>query len=705
MKTSNGLCTRTVPWTIFFVLLFHGIFISGSFAIAQPELQADSLNTDSVYKNLSEVMVVGRRPIAKLENGRLSYHMPLLLERMPANDAWEALGHIPGVSLQENAILFAGKSITLIVNGKASNMDFAQLMERLKTMPAGQLAKVELMMAAPAHYHVRGAVINVVTKDYAGSRQTAGQLQGTWSQSKHGEGQVKVNLLHVNHKLSIETDYSYADGKQYGQAEHRALHPLDKGRETYMDFTANRTTIKRHAYRVGLDYRFGNKHVFGIAYSGNWRDVYSRNNTTGNSVSSQYSKGNSRWHNVDMNYTLPFGFQITASYTNYKEPRDQELHGTINQVVKNIKASSSQNINKWLFAVDNSHMLHKGWELSYGTKVQFTNNGNHQTTYSLEGEILPEATSSVHFDERIVNSYIGFVKQIGDKWSIDGSISAEHFHSPRWSEWRIYPTFNVGWTIHRNHLLQISFSSNAVYPSYWSTMSSIHYSSTYSEIWGNPDLMPSGNYDLSLMWQLKQRYNFVVFANWRPNYFIQQPYQPNQRMAVIMKEVNFDSHNTFGFQSSAQFNIGNWFNGNAFLTAFYVNDKCMNFFDLPFNRHQITFITGGTASLSLCKKYKINLVLNPFYQSNAIQGVYDIRQMFTLNASLHWVSPDEKWKITAAGSNLTNRHFNSRSVLGNQNFAMNVCQDWIKASLSLIYKFGNYAEKKKKHVDTSRMGY
>lgn len=79
--------------------------------------------------------------------------------------------------------------------------------------------------------------------------------------------------------------------------------------------------------------------------------------------------------------------------------------------------------------------------------------------------------------------------------------------------------------------------------------------------------------------------------------------------------------------------------------------------------------------------------------------------MFSLNASLRWASADGHWSLTASGQNLTNRRFNTRSVQGNQHFEMNVCQDWVSASLSAVYKFGNYKPKKRKEVDTSRMGY
>ena len=56
------------------------------------------------------------------------------------------------------------------------------------------------------------------------------------------------------------------------------------------------------------------------------------------------------------------------------------------------------------------------------------------------------------------------------------------------------------------------------------------------------------------------------------------------------------------------------------------------------------------------------------------------------------------------GSNIFNEGFSTKSVQGNQDYHMNIKQDWASASISIIYKIGKYKEKTTKDVDTSRMG-
>ncbi|MDY5079094.1 MAG: hypothetical protein SPE71_02485, partial [Prevotella sp.] len=75
--------------------------------------------------------------------------MPLLLKQLPADNAYEALTRIPGISDATGKISFSGNEVTLIVNGQATTLTQEQLAERLKAMPAAQLAKAEVMLSAP----------------------------------------------------------------------------------------------------------------------------------------------------------------------------------------------------------------------------------------------------------------------------------------------------------------------------------------------------------------------------------------------------------------------------------------------------------------------------------------------------------------------------------------------------------------------------
>ena len=696
--------------------MVNKIFLLGLFLLsvanvkAQTLTQTDSLTMETMLHNLPEVMVKGSRPIVKAERGMLSYNMPLLLKQLPADNAYEALTRIPGISDATGSISFSGNEVTLIINGQATTLTQEQLTERLKAMPAAQLAKAEVMLSAPARYHVRGMAINIVTKDYAGTNQLSGQIIGGMRQNKYANEFGNLYLSLQRGKFGLDAQYKYVNGNSYGESSRIANHPLGNNRVYYNDETGQKSFGITHNYRLGMNYAFSKNHRLDVAYTGHWDKRCSNSNTTGSSISGMHHDSHEYLHNVDVNYSLPFGLTLNGSYTYYRTPQQQALDGTIttenkNETERNLTSGSEQTINKWMFTADQTHSLAHGWGLSYGVKGQFTSNKSYQTTIDKDGSVLPDGTSSVDLNERIWNLYAGFSKQINKTLSLEASVAAEQYHSPIWDKWRVYPTLNALWNVNDNHLLNLSFSSNSEFPSYWSTMSNVFYSSTYSEIHGNPDLKPFAYYNVNLMWQIKRRYTLMAFASLKPDYFVQLPYQTTERMAVIMKETNFDYSNSYGLQASVIFNAGKWLNGNVFAVGTYKHDKSSNFFDLPFNRKKFSVILGGTASVKLCNTQDLRLILNPFYQTKAIQGVYDISPIFRMNAKLQWSSHDGKWGLRLNGSNIFNNLYDTRSVQGNQDYRMKINYNWASVTFAVIYKFGGYKEKNVKAVDTSRMGH
>ena len=692
------------------------VFLLGLFLLsvanvkAQTLTQTDSLTMETMLHNLPEVMVKGSRPIVKAERGMLSYNMPLLLKQLPADNAYEALTRIPGVSDATGSISFSGNEVTLIINGQATTLTQEQLTERLKAMPAAQLAKAEVMLSAPARYHVRGMAINIVTKDYAGTNQLSGQIIGGMRQNKYANEFGNLYLSLQRGKFGLDAQYKYVNGNSYGESSRIANHPLSNNRVYYNDETGQKSFGITHDYRLGMNYAFSKNHRLDVAYTGQWDKTSSNSRTTGSSISGMHHDSHEYLHNVDVNYALPFGLTLNGSYTYYRTPQQQVLDGTMtaenkNETERNLTSGSEQTINKWMFTADQTHSLAHGWGLSYGVKGQFTSNKSYQTTTDKDGTILPDGTSSVDNNERIWNIYAGFSKQINKSISLEASVAAEQYHSPIWDKWRMYPTLNALWNVNDNHLLNLSFSSNSEFPSYWSTMSNVFYSSTYTEIHGNPDLKPFSYYNVNLMWQIKRRYTLMAFASLKPDYSVQLPYQTTDRMAVIMKENNFDYSNSFGLQASAIFNAGKWLNGNVFAVGTYKHDKSSHFFDLPFNRKKLSVILGGTASVKLSSTQDLRLILNPFYQTKAIQGVYDISPVFSMDAKLQWSSHDGKWGLRLNGSNIFNNQFDTRSVQGNQDYRMKVNYNWASVTFAVIYKFGGYKEKNVKAVDTSRMGH
>ena len=654
---------------------------------------------------LRNVKVKGVLPIVSTENGKITYNMPMLLEQMPADNAYDALSKIPGLYDNNGSICYGGQEATLIINGKPTTLSMQQIVEKLKNMPAMQLQKAEIMMSAPSRYHVRGLAINVVTKDFTNTNQVSAQLEGIGEYSKYWAGKAKANVLINSGKLTLSANYSLRKGSEYVKNEYDAYHNIQNENIHYNEVSEKRNDLIQHRYSLGMDYAISEDSKLSVNYNGEWESNDDRSVSVGSCASVLDTKLHYYIHNAEINYSLPFGLGLSLSYLGYQNPRSQQLDGEAFKTHTDLITDSKQNINKWLFSADQVHELKNDWELSYGLMMQFTDNRSYQTTTDLNGTPLPDATSEVDYLERIYSPYVGISKQFGKKLSLDASITVENYNSLKWNEWRIYPSFNAMWNINKENMLNFSFNSNAKYPSYWSTMSSIYYMSSYSEIWGNPELKSASIYKLNLMWRYKQRYSVSLFADIKIDNAMQLSYQPADRVAVIFKSINFNYRDMLGVMASAHLISGKRFSGSVSATGYYLMDKADNFFDLKIDRKKMSFILSGNASWLISERPNLRFNITPFFMNDFIQGLYDADNKLSLDASLRWTSDNGRWVVSLDGDNITNSCFSLKSRLANQNFTMRMWQEYQTYSLNVIYKIGNYKARKNKGIDTSRMGY
>ena len=129
-------------------------------------------------QELNEVIIKGERPQIKGQDGVLTVDLPAIVREKPVTNVLEALGYLPGVVDNNGSIGLSGAtSVTIILNGELTNMPVQNLYQLLYSTPVDRLKNVEIMYAAPAKYHVSGAVINIVLKTPRPLDGLTGQLQ------------------------------------------------------------------------------------------------------------------------------------------------------------------------------------------------------------------------------------------------------------------------------------------------------------------------------------------------------------------------------------------------------------------------------------------------------------------------------------------------------------------------------------------------
>ena len=662
---------------------------------------------DSLFQQLPEVLVKGERPVVKAERGKLIYDLPRMVERLPVNNAYEAVKELPGIVEQDGNLTLGGRSITLVINGKVSTLDKEDLRTVLENTPVSRLEKAEIMYAAPARYRIRGAMVNVILKSNIGQKPAlSGEVAAMYEQSRREDITGRGNLLYTSRRFSADVMYSYGFKHTTFGLDKQSWHTM-AGEVHELDLkTEAKGYGGRHNLRLGADYDFGKKNLLSVVYNTQYRYGQDCTKMRGTAHSDKTDDGSRQLHNVTADYQSSFGLSAGMDFLFFSSPSQTFLQKDMQSVRQTLNYDSNQRINRWLFYANQLHSLQGGTEINYGVKYTTTHDNSYQFYRDGEtGALTPDNSEKLLRKEYTLNMYTGASHSFGKKFSAEVSLAAELYHAEGRHSWMLYPTVNTTYTPADGHTLQMSFTSNRKYPAYWQLQPIIQYVDSYTEAHGNPDLKPSSNYSLDLNYLYKNRYMIGVNYNYTPDYFVQLPYQLPDRLAEMNQFVNYDFQKRWTIQTMASYKVSTWWNGRIFAFGLFSHDKNSHFHDIAFDRHKFSVILNTTNTFILSKKPDIIGTLAGFYQSRAIQGVYNLSPICNVSTSLQWASPDGKTKVILKGNDILNTsNMTTRLAWGQQRNRTEMNWDNRSFTFSFLYKFGGYKEKKRTDVDTKRLG-
>ena len=467
---------------------------------AQAQNDVNYTYMDSLFQQLPEVLVKGERPVVKAERGKLVYDLPRMVERLPVNNAYEAVKELPGIVEQDGNLTLGGRSITLVVNGKVSTLDKDDLKSVLQNTPVSRLEKAEIMYAAPARYRIRGAMVNVILKSNIGQKPSwSGEVAAMYEQSRREDIAGRGNLLYTSRRFSADVMYSYGFKHTTFGLDKQSWHTM-AGDVHELDLkTEAKGYGGRHNLRLGADYDFGKKNLLSVVYNTQYRYGQDCTKKRRTAHSDKTDDGDRQLHNVAADYQSSFGLSAGMDFLFFSNPSQTFLEKDMQDVSRTLNYDSNQRINRWLFYANQLHSLQGGTEINYGVKYTATHDNSYQFYRDGEtGALIPDNSEKLLRKEYTLNMYTGASHSFGKKFSAEVSLAAELYHAGERHSWMLYPIVNTTYTPADGHTLQMSFTSNRKYPAYWQLQPIIQYVDSYTEAHGNPDLKPSSNYSLDL---------------------------------------------------------------------------------------------------------------------------------------------------------------------------------------------------------------
>lgn len=680
-------------------------------------LSADSLVTgdariDSLYRNLPEVMIVGERPVVKASAGKLEYDMPRMIQNRPIDNVYEALKELPGVTEQDGKLTLGMQGVTVVLDGKVTNMSTEQLYALLKSMPADRIERVEVMYNAPARYQVRGAMLNVRLRHRIGDPGVLqGELYGKYNQEHEASFEERTSLLYNGNKFSVDLLYAHTHGNSFSTTDKEARHWQQADGSTHLiqNYEVMRDRSHDHNFRLGTDYQLAENHTLSFAYNGTYTTSHTRQHTTGTQTAESLTDQTSWLHNGRLDYQTPIGLKAGLEFTWYNAPDKQWLHSRMEEQQLDFYTEAGQRINAWKFFLAQEHTLKNGWGLNYGTVYTTTIDNSFQTYYDNEEKettpdksALPDNIKSRR-REQTLNIYAGFSKSFGQQLMTDFSLAIERYKTPVWDEWDVYPVLNLTYLPADGHILQLNFSSDKSYPGYWAVQDVVSYlGGGYSEIQGNPLLKPAIDYTTSLSYILKSKYVFTTWFTHTKDRTLQTLYQSPDELLELYKYQNFDFEQQAGLQASIPFKIGKWYNSRLTLIGLWMRQKDSDFYDLPFDRNRLLGIAMLNNTFTLSRKPDLSLTVDGRLQGRAIQGIYDIPTCGNLSATLRYSFMNGNAILTAWCRDIFQTSMPCPQIRYDRQWVTNNYSSFRSVGLSFTWKFGGYKEKKREKVDTSR---
>lgn len=671
-----------------------------------------SIQMNEKSQMLSEVSIIGEYPLVRVIDGKMTYNMSQLLTDKMATSIYDAILKLPGIHIQKGTFqLIGANNVTILINGKKTNMDENQLNNLLKNMPKERIREAEVMYSAPPQYHVRGAVINLVLDNAIyDTQQLQGQINTLYNQGYYKNFQGGVTILYNTPKTLTDFLYSFGYNQVRTGQEIISQHIFNDQVSDINQSDRGYSVKPIHTIRLGNDWLINDKDKITLAYTAEiqpWmRSFNSSNGTYSDSENKKNTDKPVQMHNIALNYTSGFGFSTGIDFTSYKNHTTQHYRERMEGKEDFFDARSKQDIRRLSFYADQSHSLGKGWTLNYGTKFSFASDKSSQIYHSSVSHNWSDYDSDSQLNEYTYDLYAGFSKRFANNLSLNASLTGEYYKHKKIDYRSLFPMMEITYTANPVSVFQLSVSSDKVYPSYWEMQNTTSYLNGYTEIQGNTDLRPAKNYSFQLNYIWKSKYTFTLFANYTDDFFCQIPYQSSDRLMLIYKTLNFNYSAKLGFNMMIPFRISRIFESRFILNGYYDKMKSDHYYDLSFTKNNLAIYTNLDNTFTISSKPNIKAELSGSYISRNIQGPMTINAMYRIDTGIKWTFNRNKAELSLKVNDIFNSWAPKELNLQyqTQNLRMKEVVDSRRISLSFTYRFGDFKPKAHKEVDQSRFG-
>ncbi|GAB1347236.1 outer membrane beta-barrel family protein [Cloacibacterium normanense] len=555
----------------------------------------------TTQKEIKEVVLVGKKPTVENKVDRTVFNVANS-SILAGNTTWEVLKMTPLISVENDETLKSeGENVTVYINDRKSVFTGKELKEYLKTIPADNLMKIEVITNPSARYESAGSVINIVLKKLE-NEGVKGSVSLSNTQNKKNSQYSNFNLNYHKKNFTQTLSGGYSNGEYvYSNTNENYIYANKSLTNVITDsnnlnkvptFSSTSELELDSKNNIGLileyfQYKYNNN---ANAVGSNYLDTVFQNSFTQNQSTNGDHKSigsNVFYKYYDKVKNKIFDVNLGVNYYNEESNNEFILSQEIAPISSGSKiVSDNQNRNYYL-KLDYTQPFEKsGINLEMGGKIDFKNN------------VIPN-------DYYLLNQ---------NNWNLDHSKSNRFQYLENLNS--VYT--NVSKTFFKKLEARIGLRYEYIHYKIMQNVGSIEKTNSYGT-W-----LP----DILLKYTLTENFNISSFYNrgiWRPYYAEFNPFlMPNSNGTYSQGNMDLQPNPSnrvelkFGLYKKYYISTSYMFSNQDYWNTFYINDG--KTIDIPINfngavkKYNVNFNTNQTF---LKNKLNVNLSINYSYTDNS----------------------------------------------------------------------------------------
>jgi len=674
---------------------------------------------------LNEVKVEAKKPFIERKMDRLIVNVESSIVST-GSTALEVLERSPGVLVnQEIGINLKGKSgVVIMLDGKPTPLSGADLITYLKSIPSGNIERIEIITNPSAKYDASGnaGIIDIrFKKDKRDG--LIGSAGFSYGQGIYQKPSVNTSINYRKKQLNFFTTAAYTEPKSFTDFFIvRNFYKDGKGPLENV-FTQNSFTRQpQHStnFKTGVDYYTSKKTVIGVMFNGTFysgtRDGVSNAVITKPDGSLQYTNQtlnllNDKRSNIFGNLNFKHTFDSTGRELNadfdmgrFNARPLQDIFAKTMDDNNNPTDANDQNsdqrsiITVQSFKVDYVHPLKNKAKFEAGIKTNFVTTDNDVKFFNIvNGTSNLDETRSNHFiyKENVNAAYVNYAKEFS-KTDVQFGLRLEHTHSKanqittsqnfNRNYVQLFPSFFVNRRLSANHQLSLSYSRRIDRPTYRQLNPFKILVDNYTYVLGDPYLRPVLTHSVELNYTYQNRYT-ATFTYLQSKDDITDVFTQDDATKISSQiPANIQSFHQYDVTFNIPVSVKKWMNSNANVSVTY------NKYNSPLQGAQLTneFLTWSanvTNAFVLGKGWSAEL--SGFYQSKTPWGLFIIKNLAQVSSGIQRTSKNGKnvYKLAVADIFSTNH---IAVVVKYQNMDFHTDRTWDSrfVTLSYTYRFG-----------------